>query len=266
VRNCPYMNDVTAGALTAWRSPGACHVWRYVDARTPGAAIPRCQPWRSTAACARSFEAQFRPPARPWRSGGYLSFGLIARSMSGQRSSASAPSSPLWSSPQRAPARLDRGGNRAGVAPRAGDFAERARGEQGAAIGITRTEQSARRRFRGNAGYCFSSDSAASGSAKRRARTAPLPRSKSLALRSWSSSRAVASGVSGEMRACTEIRRLHPVANVTDFGDGGRGERADYCAARPGGCARERRSCRAHCRVVGLVSPVRALVARRSNG
>jgi hypothetical protein len=72
VRNCPYMNDVTAGALTAWRSPGACHVWRYVDARTPGAAIPRCQPWRSTAACARSFEAQFRPPARSWRSGGYL--------------------------------------------------------------------------------------------------------------------------------------------------------------------------------------------------
>jgi hypothetical protein len=29
------------------------------------------------------------------------------------------------------------------------------------------------------------------------------------------------------MRACTEIRRLHPVTNVTDFADGAVDERAD---------------------------------------
>jgi hypothetical protein len=62
-----------------------------------------------------------------------------------------------------------------------------------------------------------SSDSAASGCAKRCARTAPLPRSRRLTLRSWSSSRAsVRAGSAGTTastgRSTAPVHRPHPSA------------------------------------------------------
>ena len=66
----------------------------------------------------------------------------------------------------------------------------RPRGNRAALSRQRETSSRPRARFRRNAGLRFSSDPAANGRRKRCARTAPLPRSRSLLRRYWSSSEA----------------------------------------------------------------------------